>query len=255
MRLPGARRSAIIVTSIATSQRIAWSLARILQLPQEILRTGRRIAARLDSLIHILVTFSPKLHASKQHQLLSCEPSSSCHPRTVRLSRRNPLRHMSLSFTSGLARAHQFATMFLTRGRLFLGVVFDLKYFSAISVPGPDCTVSSLHKSLRQSQFAWQKAEYFKRNPTSMPFIPLGTFIWSRVVLGFQVTAQKISFFFSPSWQILIIPIARTCVNGVAKSISTPRDYGSFKLYLSQVISTYIKRGSQLQCYCQIARR
>lgn len=73
--------------------------------------------------------------------------------------------------------------------------MIDLKDFSAISVPGPDRTVSSLHKSLRQSQFAWQKAEYFKRNPISMPFIPLGTFIWSCGVLGFQVTAQKISIF------------------------------------------------------------
>lgn len=73
--------------------------------------------------------------------------------------------------------------------------LIDLKYFSAIPVPGPDRTVSSLHKSLRQSQFAWQKAEYFKRSPTSMPFIPLGTFIWSCGILGFQVTAQKISFF------------------------------------------------------------
>jgi hypothetical protein len=51
----------MIVTSIATSQPIKWSLARILQLPQEILRTCRRIAARPDSLMHILVTFSPTI--------------------------------------------------------------------------------------------------------------------------------------------------------------------------------------------------
>lgn len=72
--------------------------------------------------------------------------------------------------------------------------------------------------------------------------------------------------FFSPSWQTLIIPIARTRVNGVAKSIvqsytttfyphktcwfslsEHSRDCGSFELYLSQAISTYIKRGSRLQ--------
>lgn len=98
--------------------------------------------------------------------------------------------------------------------------LIDLRYFSAIPVPGPDRTVSSLQRSLQQSQFAWQKAEYFKGNPTPMPFIPLGTFIWSRVVLGFQVTAQlREHHFFSPSWQTLIIPIAKTRVNGFAKSI------------------------------------
>ncbi|KAG2107022.1 uncharacterized protein F5147DRAFT_803699 [Suillus discolor] len=70
----------------------------------------------------------------------------------------------------------------------------DLKYFNSIPVPspGPDHTVASLRESLRQSEFAWQKAKYFKSNPVSIPYtyITDDVFMWSGGILALdpQVT-------------------------------------------------------------------
>ncbi|KAG1799003.1 uncharacterized protein HD556DRAFT_166653 [Suillus plorans] len=75
----------------------------------------------------------------------------------------------------------------------------DLKYFNLIPVPspGPDHTVSSLRKSLRQSEFAWQKAEYFKSNPISIPHIPRD-FMWSCGILAFKVQNENRLRFLQP---------------------------------------------------------
>ncbi|KAG1825283.1 hypothetical protein EV424DRAFT_1345793 [Suillus variegatus] len=75
----------------------------------------------------------------------------------------------------------------------------DLKYFNSIPdpSPGPDRTVSSLCKSLRQSEFAWQKAEYFKSNPISIPHIPLD-FMWSCGILAFKVQDENRLRFLQP---------------------------------------------------------
>ncbi|KAG2107023.1 uncharacterized protein F5147DRAFT_774624 [Suillus discolor] len=75
----------------------------------------------------------------------------------------------------------------------------DLKYFNSISVPspGPDRTVASLRKSLRQSEFAWQKAEYFKSNPISIPHIPRD-FMWSCGILAFKVQNENRLRFLQP---------------------------------------------------------
>ncbi|KAG2050599.1 hypothetical protein BDR06DRAFT_1011084 [Suillus hirtellus] len=74
----------------------------------------------------------------------------------------------------------------------------DLKYFNSISFPspGPDRAVSSLRKSLRQSEFAWQKAEYFKRNPISIPDIRREAFMWSGGILAFKVQNENRLRFF-----------------------------------------------------------
>ncbi|KAG1756990.1 hypothetical protein EDB19DRAFT_1198 [Suillus lakei] len=78
----------------------------------------------------------------------------------------------------------------------------DLKYFNTIPdpLPGPDRTAPSLRKSLRQSEAAWQKAEYYKRNPIPIPYTP-DMYRWSCGVLGFPVeleALQQISFFQPP---------------------------------------------------------
>ncbi|KAG1868260.1 hypothetical protein DFJ58DRAFT_858717 [Suillus subalutaceus] len=76
----------------------------------------------------------------------------------------------------------------------------DLEFFNAIPVPspGPDRTVSSLRKSLRQSESTWQKAECIKRHPISMPKMPPGTYQWSCGILAFPLpgeSLQQITFF------------------------------------------------------------
>ncbi|KAG2118175.1 uncharacterized protein F5147DRAFT_807295 [Suillus discolor] len=78
--------------------------------------------------------------------------------------------------------------------------LIDLKYFNSISFPspGPDRTVSSLRKSLRQSEFAWQKAEYFKSNPISIPYIRRDAFMWSCGILAFKVQNENRLRFFQP---------------------------------------------------------
>lgn len=75
----------------------------------------------------------------------------------------------------------------------------DLKYFNSTPdpSPGPDHTVSSLRKSLRQSEFAWQKAEYSKSNPISIPHIPFD-FMWSCGILAFKVQDENRLRFLQP---------------------------------------------------------
>ncbi|KAG1879599.1 hypothetical protein C8R48DRAFT_767849 [Suillus tomentosus] len=77
-----------------------------------------------------------------------------------------------------------------------LSYSIDLKYFNSTPdpSPGPDHTVSSLRKSLQQSEFAWQKAEYFKSNPVSIPYtvhITHKVFMWSCGILALDVRNEN----------------------------------------------------------------
>ncbi|KAG1757003.1 hypothetical protein EDB19DRAFT_1655148 [Suillus lakei] len=74
----------------------------------------------------------------------------------------------------------------------------DLKHFNAIpipSMPGLDCSIPTLRKSLLQSESAWQKAEYITRDPIVIPY-PQHMYRWSGGVLGFPLEGiQQIAFF------------------------------------------------------------
>ncbi|KAG1786436.1 uncharacterized protein HD556DRAFT_1049897 [Suillus plorans] len=76
----------------------------------------------------------------------------------------------------------------------------DLEYFNAIlvpSIPGSDYSIPTLRKSLLQSESAWQKAEYSKRNPIAIPHPP-SMHKWSCGVLGFPVESPQQLMFFQP---------------------------------------------------------
>ncbi|KAG2106624.1 uncharacterized protein F5147DRAFT_700840 [Suillus discolor] len=103
-----------------------------------------------------------------------------------------------------LARAHQVCHnirhMIDSSSELLYPI--DLKYFNSIPVPspGPDHTVASLRESLRQSEFAWQKAEYFKSNPVSIPYtyITHDVFMWSGGILALDVQDENRLRFLQP---------------------------------------------------------
>lgn len=76
----------------------------------------------------------------------------------------------------------------------------DLEYFNATpvpSIPGSDYSIPTLRKSLLQSESAWQKAEYSKRNPIAIPHPP-SMHQWSCGVLGFPVESLQQIMFFQP---------------------------------------------------------
>ncbi|KAG2066981.1 hypothetical protein BDR04DRAFT_1144583 [Suillus decipiens] len=76
----------------------------------------------------------------------------------------------------------------------------DLEYFKAIpvpSIPGSDCSIPTLRKSLLRSESAWQRAEYSKRHPIVIPRPP-NMHRWSCGVLGFLVEPLQQIVFFQP---------------------------------------------------------
>ncbi|KAG2360901.1 hypothetical protein BDR07DRAFT_1486460 [Suillus spraguei] len=74
----------------------------------------------------------------------------------------------------------------------------DLEYFNAIPVPPtPGSDIPTLHKSLLQSESAWQRAEYSQRHPINILYSP-NMHRWSCSVMGFPVESQQQIVFLQP---------------------------------------------------------
>ncbi|KAG2121437.1 hypothetical protein DEU56DRAFT_834230 [Suillus clintonianus] len=102
--------------------------------------------------------------------------------------------------------------------------LIDLEYFNAIPVTLPgsvDTGVPALRQSLRQSESAWQNAQYSSNVPEPIPYPP-NMHRWSSGVLGFPVEQlQQIKFFQpQPAVDHSIVPTLRQWHCSVDSAVS-----------------------------------